>query len=581
MIQKYGRFFLLAMMLMVLGLSLNACSDSDDDPVTPPPGGGDGDTDTLAPVLVTTNPSPGNTGLTPNETLIAIFSEPLDVATLNGNITISPGTVTDLILTGNEVQIVHNPFNAGDAITITFAVGLADTSGNHLAQEVQHQYWVETDEVLVVGHTPADGSTDVLRNLPFTVRFNQIMDEDSFVTGIIASTPDKAVLAYSVGNRTNANYTLDFDEELPEDTEVTITIGTTCASVSGETLETAVVFSFQTGLDIDETPPALLSIEPHSGSVVSGDNLSLVFTFDEPIANGRIQALKADINLMLGTIFPGASETWNEDDTVFTLVMSPNLQPGVTLSLQLDDFADNQGNINESHPTWTATISGTADHYPVEELLEYQFEYQESGGDRTEGYYDMYFRNVWTDADHFRHERLDNETELWNEWDNMIRTSSAIELNGFREIEEGTPGDVTFNHPVQFLNHPTVTASWSDNIVVTTSNGSMDVSFSAEVLPGETEVPFNMGGSKMGMQSSIFSGGSKGTEPSIVFSNCRTVINNIEGTIDGNPAFTSIDTLVYCPGFGLVRENVFETHTDDKSERYSTSEVINVDFTDK
>lgn len=576
MIQKYGKFFLMTMMVLALGLCLNACSDSDDDPTTPPPGGGD-DTDTTAPVMVSTSPDAGSTGLDINQIITATFSEPLDETTLMGNITLSPGTVVDLIHTGTEVQIVHNPFTPGDAITLTFATGITDTSGNHLAAAVTKQYWVATDEVLVIEHTPADGSTDFLRNTPVTIKFNQNMDISSLAAGITASVPDKADLPFGISSMGNSIYSMVFNDDLPADTEVTITIGTTCQSNAGFTLDTAVVFSFTTGADLDTTPPEIVSFEPASGSTVSAYNGTLVVTFDKPMNEYSFYPIRADVPTMIAFESSQVEGSWNEDMTVLTVVMATPLPSGTTMLMQFGDFIDSLGNVNTSHPTWFINIEGTADHYPVDERLIYLFDIYEDNGEEKIYIPLNVFRNVWTSSDHFMHQQFDDATETWNEWDYMIRTSTAIELDGFHEEYDGTAEEVVFDNPVKFLNHPTVTASWTDAVVVTMTEGSMDVTFEAEVLPGETEIPFNMNVKNSSMSNGFF-GNNKGVSVDLFFPKCRTMVQHIEGSMGGNVVFTSNDTLVFCPGFGLVMENASEVSPDEPGERYTTSKIIGVDF---
>ncbi len=130
------------LLFLVLPLLMVGCSSNS--PVTVIPV--EDDEDQTAPFLVNTAPEAGTTGLSINQVIIATFSEPLDQASLTGNITISPGTVTDLIMAGNEVQILHNPFNYDDEITITFTIGLTDTAGNHLTAQVVNQYVVMGDQ---------------------------------------------------------------------------------------------------------------------------------------------------------------------------------------------------------------------------------------------------------------------------------------------------------------------------------------------------------------------------------------------------------------------------------------------------
>ncbi len=672
--QQYGKFFLLAMIIMAIGLGLNACSD--DDPVTPPGGGdqtaptlvgtapADGatdldinqviiatfsepmdqttlngnitispglvtdlimtgneiqivhnpfnrgdeititfavgltdtagnhlaapvsnqytvvqpDSDTTAPVLVSTVPIPGTTGLDVNQTITAVFSENLALASLNGNISISPGTVTDLILDGNEVEIVHNPFAEGEEIAVTFAVGLTDTAGNHLAAPVVHNYWVATSEVTVVEHFPTDGTIDFPRNVPVSIKFNQDMNTLTLEAGITASVPDKADLEFSVSTVSSGTYELHFDEDLPSETEVTVTIGTSCESPAGFTLAAPVVFSFQTSAVLDVTPPQIISFQPASGSTVSAYNSSLVITFDKPVNPESLQLLRADIVSMLTFQASEIGESWNEDNTVFTAAMATPLAPGTTMTLQFQDFEDHLGNINTTHPTWSITIEGDADFYPVDEDLVYIFDFNESG-DRAKDYNPLnIYRNVWSSTDHFMHQRFDSKSSEWNEWDNMIRTATTIDLDGFREYDEGIASDVTFDHALKFLNNPMTPESWTDNIVVTTGEGDMAVTFSAEVLPSVAEFPFEMSRSKMALGRGILDN-AKSFQVQIFFPECRTIIQQIEGSVDGSVEFTSMDTLVYCPGFGLIQENSLEDN-QQYGERYSTSKIIGLEHSD-
>jgi hypothetical protein len=564
---------MLAVFALVLSLSLTACSE-DDDPVTPPGGGDTPDPDTTPPVVLSSDPESGTTRLAVDQIITAFFSENLDPDSLEGNITLSTGTITDLVLVGGqEVEIHHGDWDEGAEVTLTFATGLADTAGNNLTEPVSYQYWVYSDSLVILETDPVDGSTDVIRNTPVFIKFSKQMSTASLETGITVSTPDKAEVPFLVQWPGGSDYYLLFDDDLPENTSVTVTLGTGCQSWDAGFLEEEYVFSFETGVDLDETAPELLSLEPASGTIIPANTNSLVLTFSEAIDDESLDLIRADLLSVIAVEYSEINGGWNQDQTVLTVIFAGPLPAGVEMTLQLDDFMDLQGNINSSHPIWNVTVEGEAEHYPVDERFVHIFaRYEDSGRDGFNDYME-FFHAEWGDDGHFMHKRFDTELEAWNEWENMIQTSTAIMMDGFREIEEGEDVDMVFDNPVQFLNRPMETASWSGDVEIIAGEDTMTVDFNFEVLPGLTDMPFAQGPVSKRFSGSLFSGEAKIVEMEMFWPNCRTLIQEIEGSAGGETMFTQNDTLVYCPGFGLIKEYGHELNGGGEERDYNSDLV--------
>ncbi len=573
------RLFLmsLAILMLALSLSLTACSDSDD-PVDP----GSGQTpagDTTAPLLLTSRPNPELTELDPGQTISAFFSEVLDPSSLDGNITMSTGTISDLVLVdGSIVQISHDDWNAGEQVLVTFATGLADTSGNHLAEEVTFRYWVESDVVRVLETTPADGSTDVLCNAPVPIKFSHQMLASSLETGITATIPGKGDLDFTISRMQNNVYQVIFDDTLPEDTHVMFTVGTTCETWNGEFLAEEYSFSFDTGVDLDETSPEIVSFVPASGSEISTASNTLQITFNEPVGPENFDIIGSDLLTLLAIELSGSFGIWNADQTVITFVFKAPIAAGVEMTLNFGDFQDLQGNVNSSRPTWNVTVAGTPDHFPVDERIVHIFSLFENDGHGNFIKDGEYRHNLWMDSSRFRHRTFDFDLSVWNEWDNIVRTNNGIEWDGFRELVGGVGEDVLFDHTVKILNHPTVTASWDGSVEVSTPGGTLDVVYDLEVLPDVSDYPAILGGKGDFMANFQFAGSAAKPGLELFWPNCRSVVQHLEASMEGELSFTETDTLIYCPGFGLIMEMTHHVEADGGDETHSHGRVVGLDL---
>ncbi len=547
-----SRPYLVLALIALCGLFFVSCSD--DDPADP---GGGGNPDTTAPVVVGTDPDPGDPSVDADATIEIYFSEAMDTASATGQVTLSAGTITSLTWTDEDhtLRVHHDAWDPGVEVTVTVGTGLKDVAGNALEAVHEANFRVYIDQVLAVGNHPDDGATGVLLNGLVNVQFNREMDEASLLTGIIMTVPGKALVPFTVEFMGHSTYALIRESDFPSDTKVTVVVGTGCTTASWlgyEPLAQEFTFGFTTGSEADTTPPRILSITPDSGETISAYTSNIRVVFDEPIHQETMEFLKVNFQLWFAVAIGGTEPTFNADNTVMTMVLVTPLPDGIPMMFQFGDFQDASGNVNDTHQVWEVTVAGTLDHFPVHDEFFFGYYTEWENNDpvqaKSSGYYTKWQLFEWEVGNDFRRYQTDDFESL-DEWEYMTKTGSAIMLRGFRELEEGTPVDIMFDAPIKWLNHPTVTANWSGTVHFTSGEETATVDYSVTVLEGTTDIPFG----ELGKSAVSWAGVNKAEGFEVFWSDCRTVVLNHEVHFEAQLMETGRDTLYYSPGFGLVK----------------------------
>lgn len=138
--------------------------------------------DTVAPVVVSTEPVSGSSGIEWDFPIYIVFSEPVRKSSLSYAIT--PGIGVDSLVwrfDSTMVTIYHGLFVPATIYNVTVN-SVVDTAGNHLGSS--YSFWFSTraiaDTPYVSGTVPGPGQSDVPIGLPVTIRFSQPMDTASF-----------------------------------------------------------------------------------------------------------------------------------------------------------------------------------------------------------------------------------------------------------------------------------------------------------------------------------------------------------------------------------------------------------------
>ncbi len=276
--------------------------------------------DGVCPIVISTIPVNGATGVLPEQIISATFNEIMNAATINpASFTVvgtAPvqGTITYEGTTATFTPT--SPLNPGTTYTCTIKAGIKDKSGNALQADY---IWVfSTGNVLaplVIQTSPANLETNVNINKTVTATFNMPMDPLSInlstFTISLEGNKIQGVIFYS-------GVTASFDPvvDLVPNSTYTCTISKSVKNPAGVTIPADYVWTFTTGT---LTAPMVISTDPANNDVDVELNKIVTATFSEPMdastINNNTFTLKQGINLVKGKItYLGSTATFTPDE---------------------------------------------------------------------------------------------------------------------------------------------------------------------------------------------------------------------------------------------------------------------------
>lgn len=295
-------------------------------------GGGVSD-DVTAPELLDTTPTTGSTNVAAGQALRLIFSEPMEVSSVQ--VSASPAVTFNAITantSGTLFTVEHErfSFDTGYSLTITGA----DLAGNALPPQTltfRTEAAPDTTPPTIVRTLPASNSTGVAVTSPLVVTFSEPMDRDSVQ---LATTPVTAVapLAFAVND---SEVTLTPLADLTPNTSYTLTVRG--SDVSGNALAQQTI-TFTTEAPRDTTAPALTSSTPSSAQTNVATNTRLSLTFSEPVAEASLVVTLSPSAITLGEptfSSSGRTATFTTPSADFTASRS------YTVTVEADDLAGN------------------------------------------------------------------------------------------------------------------------------------------------------------------------------------------------------------------------------------------------
>ena len=195
--------------------------------------------DTTPPVVSTTSPASGATGVVASANITATFNEPMTATTI-GATTFELRTASSALVpaavsyaTGSRVATLNPTANLaeGQSYTATVVGGstdprVKDSSGNALAANLNWTFTVAMTPPTVSSVSPASGATAVSRTANVTATFNEPMDASTINSGTVElrhsdGTLITGVVSYNTLNRV---VTLNPSATLPALTSFTATI---------------------------------------------------------------------------------------------------------------------------------------------------------------------------------------------------------------------------------------------------------------------------------------------------------------------------------------------------------------------
>ncbi|HYN82562.1 MAG TPA: Ig-like domain-containing protein [Gemmatimonadaceae bacterium] len=248
----------------------------------------------LTPPRVINNQPPNNfNGVSPGATATATFSEPMDPATINtttftlrvtGTGAAIPGTVTYNATTRLAEFKPASPMPSSTNVTATVTTGAKDARGNGLTANFIWAFTIaDVAAPTVIATTPTNGAAGVSPTAPnITVTFSEPMDPNTINSGsfTLRVTGGADVPGTVVYNPATRVATFTPNAPLTSGTSYTATVAATVRDVAGNSLGTAVQFSFTTG-DIDA--PRLVQTAPANLATGVATNAVVTARFSEPM----------------------------------------------------------------------------------------------------------------------------------------------------------------------------------------------------------------------------------------------------------------------------------------------------------
>lgn len=323
------------------------------------------------PIVISSSPTQGSPGVSPNASISVTFNEAVDLATV-----IQSNFVLKVTSTGATVpgQLTYDastrtatfrPTSALSQTGYTFTVnGVKDTGGNLMPAPFVLTFTVDTTAPTVTSVVPT--GSNVATNTTVQVTFSEAMDSATFLPAnvFLKNTGTGVVVAASLAyNKATNVLTLTPSGPLSNATNYTLTVTTGVKDVAGNALAAQFISNFTTVALADTTAPTITSRSPTPGATDVAIATTVIVTFSEAMNQATIVGT-TNIRLAPDSA-PGstvaATLSYNSATNAATLTPTAPLLNNVTYRVTVTTgVTDVAGNALASQTTWTfKTIADT------------------------------------------------------------------------------------------------------------------------------------------------------------------------------------------------------------------------------
>ncbi len=256
--------------------------------------------DTTAPQVVATVPAADSTGVAVDQIVTAMFSEPLDPATVTAaSFTLVPdgGSAVLATVSYDTTSFIatlapDSLLSYGTLYTATLTTAVTDTSGNALAADYTWNFTTaaapDTTAPTVVATVPAADSTGVAIDQPVTATFDEPLDPATVTAASFTLVPDggSAVPATVARDSVGTTAVLTPDAPLAYATLYTATLTTAITDAAGVALAAEYVWNFTTTAAPDTTAPQVVATVPAADSTGVAIDQVVTATFERAAGPG-------------------------------------------------------------------------------------------------------------------------------------------------------------------------------------------------------------------------------------------------------------------------------------------------------
>ncbi|HVF38960.1 MAG TPA: Ig-like domain-containing protein [Gemmatimonadaceae bacterium] len=334
--------------------------------------------DATAPTVITPiSPANAATGIALATAVTAVFSEPMDPATISSTTvtlraTTSGAAVSGSVAYNSAARTVtftpSSPLAAGTNYTFSITTGARDLAGNALATAFSSTFTTvapsDVTAPTVVSTNPASGAGGVGVSSTVSVTFSETMDPATISSSTITLAPSggsavAATVSYNAGSNTA---TLIPSSPLSNSTTYTLTVTTGVKDAAGNSLASAFTTSFSTAAAVDTTPPVVATVTPANGAGGIAVSTTVIAGFNEPMDPATINTSTVGLRTTSSGAVVSGAVTYDASARTVTFTPSSPLAAGTDYTFAITTGArDVTGNALASAFASTFTTVAPSD----------------------------------------------------------------------------------------------------------------------------------------------------------------------------------------------------------------------------
>ena len=317
--------------------------------------------DTTQPIVNSTTPINGATGVAINSTITATFSEAMESSTMNTHtFTVSDGhgNISGTVSSGGTTATFASSGSLSHSTVYTARIttGARDLAGNALASDYTWSFMTTEDFIAptVSSTNPVNGDADVAINRSITATFSEVMQSSAITTDTFTVSDGNGNISGTVSyHGTTATFTPS--SNLSTYTTYTARITKGVRDLAGNAMASPYTWSFATSGDVDIVPPIVSFTNPVNGAAGVDISGIITATFNEGMDATTITTDTYIVNNGNGSI----SGMVSYDDTTATFTPSNNMSSYTAHTVRITKgVKDLAGNALISDYTWSFTTTG-------------------------------------------------------------------------------------------------------------------------------------------------------------------------------------------------------------------------------
>ncbi|MDX2151723.1 MAG: Ig-like domain-containing protein [Bryobacteraceae bacterium] len=330
--------------------------------------------DYLAPTLVRSSISSGQTGVPVNSVIVLEFNEPVDPRSVNSSTlyvydnNFGQALPATLSLSSDLRTITiapTSPFAIGRAHTIIYgATDLAGNSSNNLNFGFTTAFTPDTTGPQVLATNPVDNALDQPINSQVDILFDEPVQPTSLSSLILLRNGLPVPLSSRTLSQGNRLVSLVPMMPLPSSSNYSLTI-TEARDASGNLMSGTVTRTFATRAGADLIAPGAPAVAPANSATNVPTNVAVRLTFSEPLNPARFPFTSVSFTTSNTSRVVSFTRSLSSDRLSAVFTPTSPLEPGTLYFFSTSAFIDAAGNNSPGVSISFTTGSGPDTNAPV------------------------------------------------------------------------------------------------------------------------------------------------------------------------------------------------------------------------